>query len=132
MKLKRKRMIKVKTKKLINSFKYAFEGFIVSFKTERNMKIHILIMLLVILLGFLLKINYYEWLICIILFAIVISGELFNTVIETLVDILTPYKNEKAKKAKDIAAAAVLVLAIASAVIGFMIFMPKILQIINK
>ena len=132
MKLRRKRMIKVKTKKLINSFKYAFEGFITSFKTERNMKIHILIMLLVILLGFLLKINYFEWITCIILFAIVISGELFNTVIETVVDMITPYKNENAKKAKDIAAGAVLVLAIASAIIGFMIFMPKILEIIGK
>ena len=103
MKLKRKRMIKVKTKKLVNSFKYAIEGFKTSFKTERNMKIHILIMLFVILLGFLLKINYFEWIICIILFSIVIAGELFNTVIETVVDMITPFKNENAKKAKDIA-----------------------------
>lgn len=131
MKLKRKRIIKVKTKKLINSFKYAIEGFIVSFKSERNMKIHIAIMLLVILLGFLLNINYYEWLICIILFGIVIAGELFNTVIETIVDMVMPYKNEQAKKAKDISAAAVLVLAISSAIVGIMIFLPKICQIIG-
>lgn len=131
MKLKRKRIIKVKTKKLVNSFKYAFEGFKVSFKTERNMKIHIAIMLLVICLGILLKINWAEWAICIILFSIVIAGELFNTSLETIVDMVMPYKNEKAKKAKDISASAVLILAIGSMVIGIMIFAPKLMQLIK-
>ena len=46
MDLKNKRLLKVKSKKIANSFKYAGEGFISSFKTERNMKIHIIIMLL--------------------------------------------------------------------------------------
>lgn len=127
MSLKQKRKLKVKTKKLINSFKYAGEGFINSFKTERNMKIHIFIMLCIILLGFFLKINKIEWSICILLFALVIAGELFNTAIETIVDMVTPYKNEKAKLAKDVAAAGVLVLAIGASVIGLLIFVPKIL-----
>ena len=124
-----KRMIKVKTKKMVNSFKYAFEGFISSFKTERNMKIHIIIMILVIIAGILLKINKYEWIICIICFAIVIGGELFNTAIETVVDIVMPYKNEKAKIAKDISASGVLVFAIGSAIIGLIIFIPKVFNI---
>ncbi len=128
MDLKKKRMIKVKTKKLANSFKYAGQGLNLSFKSERNMKIHIIIMALVITAGILLKINKYEWMICIICFAIVISGELFNTTIETVVDIAMPYKNEKAKKAKDISASGVLVLAIGSAIVGFIIFVPKILN----
>lgn len=115
-------------KKTINSFKYAFEGIISSFKTERNMKIHIIIMILVIIAGILLKINKYEWIICIICFSIVISGELFNTAIETVVDMVMPYKNEKAKLAKDISAGAVLVMAIGSAIIGLIIFVPKILM----
>lgn len=127
MSLKKKRMLKVKSKKLANSFKYAFEGFISSFKTERNMKIHIIIMILVIIAGISLKINKYEWIICIICFAIVIGGELFNTAIETIVDIVMPYKNEKAKIAKDISASGVLILAIGSAIVGLIIFVPKIL-----
>lgn len=127
MNLKRKRMIKVKSKKIINSFKYAFEGLISSLKTERNMKFHIIIMLLVIIAGILLKINKYEWLICIVCFAMVIGGELFNTAIETIVDMVMPYKNEKAKKAKDISASGVLVLAIGAAIIGLIIFVPKII-----
>ncbi|MFQ9296875.1 MAG: diacylglycerol kinase family protein [Clostridia bacterium] len=115
-----------KSKKLINSFKYAIQGILSSFKTERNMKIHIFIMILVIIAGVILKINKYEWIACILCFAIVISGELFNTAIETVVDMVMPYKNDKAKIAKDIAAGAVLTLAIGAAVIGVIIFVPKI------
>ena len=125
----RQRIIKVKTKRIINSFKYAVEGFISSFKTERNMKFHIFIMVLVILAGIILKITKAEWIVCIFCIAMVISAELFNTSIETVVDLVMPYKNEKAKIAKDVAAAAVLVLAIASAIIGLMIFIPKIISI---
>lgn len=117
----------MKNEKMINSFKNAFNGMIVSFKQERNMKIHISIMFLVILLGIIFKIKMVEWIICIICFALVIGGELFNTAIEITIDIVTPNFNEKAKKAKDISAGAVLVLAIASAIIGFIIFVPKII-----
>lgn len=117
----------MKNKKMINSFKNAFNGMIVSFKQERNMKIHINIMFLAILLGIIFKIKMVEWIICIICFALVIGGELFNTAIEITVDIAMPNFNEKAKKAKDISAGAVLVLAIASAIIGFIIFVPKII-----
>ncbi len=132
MKTRRKRIIKVKTKKLANSFKYAFQGIITSFRKERNMKIHFLIMLLVIILGFLLKISELEWLMCIMWFAVVIGGELFNTSIETTVNIVMPYRNPKAKAAKDISAGAVLMLAIGSAVTGIIIFIPKIIEIIKN
>lgn len=114
-------------KKIIISFKYAIQGFISSFKTERNMKIHILATLIVIILGIILKINIIEWCFCIISIIIVISAELFNTAIETIVDMVCPQKNEKAKLAKDISASAVLVLAIGTAIIGIIIFIPKII-----
>lgn len=127
MKLRRKRELKLKTKKLTNSFKYAFEGIIAAFKAERNMKIHVAIMLMVICIGILLKINCLEWIICITMFAIVIAGELFNTAIETIVDMIMPNKNEIAKKAKDISAGAVLILAIGAAIVGLIIFVPKII-----
>ena len=122
----KKNEIKVKSKKIINSFKYAIQGILTSFKTERNMKIHISIMILVIIAGILFEINKYEWIICVICFAIVIGGELFNTAIETVVDMVMPYKDEKAKLAKDVSAGAVLVLAMGAAIVGFIIFMPKI------
>ena len=123
--------MKAKTKKLINSFKYAIEGIISSFKTEQNMKIHIFIMILVIILGMVLKLSTLEWIILTIVIVLVISAELFNTTIETVVDMITKEKNEKAKLAKDVAAGAVLVLAIGSVIIGLIIFIPKILEFIK-
>lgn len=116
----------IKSKKLINSFKYAIEGIGDAFKTERNMKIHIFVMILVIIEGILLKINKDEWIICVLCFAMVIGSELLNTAIETVVDIAMPYKNEKAKIAKDVSAGAVLVFAIGAAICGLIIFVPKI------
>lgn len=128
--LRKKRELKVKTKKIANSFKYAWHGLISAFETERNMKIHVIIMFLVILSGIIFKINVYEWIICVMCFASVIGAELFNTAIEITVDIAMPERNEKAKLAKDISAGAVLVIAIGSAIIGLIIFIPKMWNII--
>lgn len=116
-----------KNKKLINSFKHAFAGIFTSVKSERNMLIHVSIMILVIVCGIILKINLNEWKICIILFGLVISAELINTAIETTIDLCMPDIHPKAKLAKDTAAGAVLVLAIVAAIEGLIIFVPKIL-----
>lgn len=83
-------------------------------------------MILVIVAGILLKINKLEWIICVLCFAMVIGGELLNTAIETVVDIAMPYKDEKAKIAKDVSAGAVLVFAIGAVICGLIIFVPKI------
>ena len=121
-------VIKMKDKKrLINSFKYAFEGIFTALKTEQNMKIHIFIMILVIIFGIILNINQIEWIICIILFGFVISLELINTAIENTIDLITIEKKPKAKIAKDTAAGAVLIASIVSAIIGLIIFIPKII-----
>ena len=120
--------LKKKRKKLINSFKYAFNGLAEAWKKEQNIKINVLIMFFVIIVGFLLKISIAEWIVCLILFAMVISLELINTAIEITVDIAMPKINEKAKFAKDISAGAVLFSAIISAIIGIIIFLPKIIM----
>ncbi|MCI5702680.1 MAG: diacylglycerol kinase family protein [Erysipelotrichaceae bacterium] len=121
----------MKNKKLINSFKYAFTGMWSAYKSERNMKIHIAVAILVILFGVFLQISTYEWLACTVCFAMVIGSEMFNTAIETVVDIAMPKKDERAKKAKDVAAGGVLVFAIGSAIIGSIIFIPKIIDYLN-
>ena len=115
-----------KEKNIIKSFKYAFEGIFTALKKERNMKIHFSIMILVIIFGIILKISKAEWITCIILFGLVISLELVNTAIENSVDLITQEKNTKSKIAKDVAAGAVLISAITAAIIGLMIFIPKI------
>ena len=115
-----------KEKNIINSFKYAFEGIFTALKAEKNMKIHLIIMILVIILGIILKISKIEWIICIILFGFVISLELINTAIENTVDLITQEKNPKAKIAKDVSAGAVFIVAITAVVVGLISFVPKI------
>lgn len=125
-------MEKKNKKSIIKSFKYAIEGIYTGIKEERNMKIHIFIMILVIISGIVMKISKTEWIICIIQFGFVISLELVNTAIESTVDLITLEKNPQAKIAKDVAAGSVLVTAITSAIIGLIIFIPKIIMILGR
>ncbi len=122
----------MKNKKLINSFKYAFKGIGSSLKSERNMKIHFAMMVLVIIAGILLNISMWEWIICFILFGLVISLEMVNTAIEIVVDMVSPEYNLKAGHVKDIAAGAVLVNAIVAFIVGLLIFLPKIIRLFIK
>ena len=103
-------------KKILLSFKYAFEGLIKAIKKERNIKIHLVAIVVVII----------EWIVCIILFGLVISSELINTAIEQTVNLVTKDINPIAKYAKDVAAGAVLINAIMAAIIAGIIWIPKI------
>ena len=118
-------------KRLIKSFKYAIEGIIYAFKYEQNIIVHTLVMILVILLGITLKISIFEWLICLILFGLVIATEMINTSIEATVDLACDKKHPLAKIAKDTASGAVLVFALTASIAGLIIFLPKIMDIIK-
>ncbi len=112
-------------KKFLKGFYYAWRGIRIVFSTERNMKIHLLATILVLTLGFLFHISTTEWLACLLCIGAVLSAEMFNTAIEKLTDRISPEKSIVAEKVKDISAGAVLVVAIISAVIGIIIFFPK-------
>lgn len=109
---------------LYKSFGYAFQGIFDTVRKERNIKIHLFATVCVIIAGILLHITKAEWITCLILFGLVISLELVNTAIESVVDLVTEERRPLAKRAKDAAAGAVLVSAIFAAVIGLMIFIP--------
>ena len=113
------------------SLGYAISGIIQCIQKERNIKIHLVFMFLVIICGFLFRLSITEWLVCILLFGLVISLELVNTAIEAVVDLCTQEYHPLAKIAKDTAAGAVLISAIASVVIGLIIFVPKILSLLS-
>ena len=127
-------MISLKEHSLMDSFKDALNGILVPIKKERNLNIHIIIMMLVIIAGYLLRINRTEWIICIVLFSLVISAEIMNFAIENAIDYTRSVTKDEDHKlagiAKDASAGAVLVLAIASAIIGLVIFVPKIIILI--
>lgn len=113
-------------KKNLKSFKYAFQGIKFLVKDENNFRYHLLAAAVAIALGFYLQIDTTEWLIIIIMIGLVLMAEAFNTSLEKLMDILHPELHPKVGKAKDIAAAAVLIIAIAAAVIGIIIFTGKL------
>ena len=127
-----KKKLKIDNKRLINSFKYAKEGIKQSYKGEQNLKIHTFIAILVIIFGFFLKISYIEWLICLVLIGLVLMAEFFNTAIEYVVDLASPKIHPLAKAAKDTASAGVLMMAIISAIIGLVIFVPKLINFIGE
>ena len=116
----------VKKQPIYKSFYYAISGIFEGIKKERNIKIHFIAMLFVVVFGYLLKISGVEWCICIILFGLVISLEYVNTAIENTVDLVTTKYDERAKIAKDTAAAAVFFASITALVAGLIIFIPKI------
>ena len=123
--------LKLDKKRLINSFKYAFEGILQAYVGEQNLKIHTVIAILVIIFGFILKISYTEWLVCLVLIGLVLMAEFFNTSIEYLVDLVLPEIHPLAKATKDTASAGVLMMAIISAIIGLIIFVPKLISFIG-
>ncbi len=118
----------MKNKSIINSFKNASIGIISGIKKERNMLIHFIIMLTVIICGLLFGISTNEWIICVLLFSLVIGSELINTAIENTVNICSPEYNKLAKVAKDTSAGAVLVFALAAIICGLIIFVPHFIK----
>jgi undecaprenol kinase len=109
----------------IKSFRYAFEGIIHAVKTERNFKFHLIAAVIVITTGLLSDLTYTEWFIILVLIGGVLSLELLNSAIERVVNLVTMERMPLAKQAKDLAAGAVLIFAIMSAIIGLLIFIPK-------
>ena len=118
-------------KRLRKSFGYAFKGIDDVIKHEPNMKIHVVIAILVVIMAFILKVSIIEWIILVLLIGAVLAAETINTTIENLVDMYTKEYDEKAKIVKDTAAGTVLILAITSAIIGLIIFIPKIIYLLE-
>lgn len=116
-------------KKTLHSFKYAFNGIGILLKEEQNARVHLIATIIAIALGFLLNINKIEWTIILLLIGIVISLEIINSAIERIADFVCNEKNEKIKKTKDLAAGAVLIMAIIAVIIAIIIFIPKIIDL---
>ena len=116
--------------KFVRSVGYALEGIWYGVSTQRNMKIHLTVAPIVLILGAIVSLTRVEWCIIIIVIAAIISLELINTAIEALVDLVSPQHQQLAKVAKDVAAGAVLIMAIASVCIGSIIIVPKLWELL--
>jgi len=108
------------------SFLHALDGFKYALFNEHNVIIILIAIIITTIFGFYYKINSYEWLFCIISYALVLATELINTAIEALVDLITIKENPLAKIAKDSMSSATLIFSLFALIGGLIIFIPKI------
>lgn len=111
------------------SFRYAFEGWRYVMRTQHNAWIHATATVCVLVLAFTLKLPGRDWAVLILTIALVWTAELINTAIEAVVDLASPHFDQLAKVAKDVAASAVLVTAVAAVVVGLLILGPPLWQL---
>ncbi|THE15425.1 diacylglycerol kinase family protein [Bacillus timonensis] len=116
--------------RFIKSFSFALQGLREAFFSERNLQVHLLCSIIVVICGFLFQITRVEWMVILLLIGGMFSIELMNTAVEKVVDLVTSEFHPLAKKAKDIAAGSVLIYAIISVMIGLIIFLPYLKRLI--
>lgn len=108
----------------ITTFKHAWEGIVATVKLESTIKVHLLIALIVIVLGFWVGLSLNDWFKVVILIGLILALEMTNTAIEVVVNSFTTAEHPGAKLAKDVSAGAVLIAAISAAICGLIIFLP--------
>lgn len=128
-------MLKKEDNKLnfFKKFKNAFRGLALAIKEEKSLVIHFIISTIVLIVAAIIhkEMKTIDWIILVIVIFLVIGMELINTVIENLVDTVSFKYNINARKIKDISAAATLLFAIMSIIVGLLVFVPKFINIIN-
>ena len=117
---------------IIKAFNAAIEGIIYTFKSERNMKIHYCLAVIILVASLFLDLTRIEMIFLVFAISLVVIAEMFNTAIEKTIDMVTDEYHPLAKIAKDVAAGGVLIAALNSVVVGYMIFYDKIYYILLK
>jgi diacylglycerol kinase len=116
--------------KRIRSFGYAFKGLGLAWREEFNFRFETLFAFATLILGAYFRISLTEWLFLILWFSIVLTAEVFNTALEELCDMLRTTHDPHVAKIKDLAAGAVLVASVGAAASGYLIFAPRILELL--
>lgn len=120
-----------RAKRILRSFGYAFEGLGLMVRTQPNFLIHLSVATLVLVVAVALHLSSVEVAVVILTIAFVLVLECVNTGLETLCDVVSPGYHPLIKRAKDIAAAAVLIGAIASVTIGVLLFGPHLAAMVK-
>ena len=110
----------------LRGFRFAAEGIAYVFRTQRNARVHLVITGFVILGAFYLRVSATEWAVLLATVGLVLSAEIFNTVVELAVDLLVQRHDPRAKVAKDAGAGAVLIAAICAVGVGVAVFGPRL------
>ena len=123
---------KKKKRTFLDSLKDCLNGLSFIMISEHNFKREILLAVIALLASYFLKVSTIEFIIILIVIALVIVSEIFNTAIEKVVDLYTRDYNEIARIAKDVSAFAVLIMCIFSLGVGIIIFVPKIILLLGR
>lgn len=114
-----------KNRSFLIGLMHAVDGVKDGFQNERSMRIHVCIAAAVLVFGLLLGLLLWEWIVCVVLIGLVLAAELLNTALEEAMDMICPEYHPGAKRVKDTAAGAVLIVSLAAAAAGLLIFLPK-------
>jgi diacylglycerol kinase len=114
-----------------SSFGYAFQGIGHAWRTQRHLRVHASVAVVCIGLGLALSLRAAEWAALITMITLVATMEMLNTVIEVVVDMISPNYHPGAKVAKDVAAGTVLIAALGAALVGAFIFLPRLLALLR-
>lgn len=115
----------------ISSFKFAIDGIKTATKKEPNFRTHLIVALATLITAYIIGFTASEWLLLAFTITLVILLELINTALESIVDLVSPEISTKARVAKDVSAAAVLLSAILAAIVGVVLFAPKVIQLFS-
>jgi diacylglycerol kinase (ATP) len=126
------RAARMRATTLRSSFRYAFAGLRYLLWSQRNAKIQSTIAAAAIGLGVVSGLDRYEWLALLVMITLVIAAEGVNTALEAVVDLTSPEYHPLAKVAKDVGAGTVLITAIASVIVGAVLFAPHFLPIVRR
>lgn len=120
---------KFSIKKRIKSFGYACAGLKVLFREEHNSWIHATATIFVVAAGFFFRISRIEWIAVLIVIGMVFSAEIINSSLERTADFVKAERDDCKRDIKDLGAAAVLVCAIIAALVGLIVFLPKVISL---
>ena len=115
-----------KAPSILESFNYAFEGIIHVLRTQRNMRIHLIVAAVVLVLAFAVGVSKFELIALLLAIAFVLIAEMVNTALEHAIDVATTSFDPMAKLAKDIAAGAVLIATATAVAIGYVVFASRL------
>ncbi len=118
--------------KVLNSLKNACYGLQYCFSTQRNMTIHTMVGVIVVVMGIILRVSLYEMLFLLAAIMLVLVSEAFNTAIEKTIDLYTAERNSLAQVAKDVAAGAVLLTALFAVIVGLVVLSPPLWQALRS
>ena len=114
---------------IFTSFKYAINGIKTATKKEPNFRTHLIVALATLITAYIVGFTTPEWLLLAFTISLVFILEFINTALESIVDLVSPEISPKARVAKDVSAAAVLLSAILAVIVGAVLFIPKVLQL---